>query len=96
MTYNLKSELHYDFPDHDLKNGSLFKYDNPAQIQENIAHRHNAEIVLNQIISSHPLSESVRIWPHHFDTGTLIPLNRDTTGELTQSVGLEWSSTQTL
>lgn len=93
---NLKNELHYDFPDHDLVSGSTFKYDHPAQIQENMAYRHNAEIVLKQIISSHPLAEPVKIWPHHFDTGTLIPLNRDSTGELTQSAGLGWCSTQTL
>jgi len=29
---NLKNELHYDFPDHDLVSGSTFKYDHPAQI----------------------------------------------------------------
>ena len=88
---HLKNELHYDLPDHELKRGSLFRYDQPDLIQENMAYRHNAEVVLKQIVSSHPLAEPVKIWPHHFDTGTLIPLNRDGTGELTQSAGLGWA-----
>ena len=88
---NLIYKLHYDLPDHKLLKGSLFFYDQPELISENIAYRHNAEIVLNEIISQFKQAESVRIWPHHFDTGTLIPLKHGPGGELAMSVGLGWA-----
>ncbi len=93
---NLNNTLHYELPNHDLLDGSLFEYDNPLLIQENIAYRHNAEIVLNHAISSFPDAETVRIWPHHFDTGTIIPLNWDKSGELIRSVGLGWAIPDTM
>ena len=88
---NLKNNLHYDLPDHDLLHDSVFKDDDPALIRENIAYRHNAEFVLNHIISGYKHADQVRIWPHHFDTGTFIPLNWDSSGKTSRSVGLGWA-----
>ena len=90
-TSNLKNELHYDLPDHKMLHGAAFAYDHPDLIQENIAYRHNAEKILNEVISGFKDSETVRIWPHHFDTGTLIPLTYNSKGELIQSAGLGWA-----
>jgi len=88
---NLKDELHYDLPDHNLIHGSPFANVHPESIRENIVCRHSAELVLKQAIADYKLAEPIRIWPHHFDTGTLIPLDWDSTGEITQSVGLGWA-----
>ncbi len=88
---NLKNELHYSFPDHKMMHGAVFTYNHPDLIQENIAYRHNAENILNEVVSDFEDSEAVRIWPHHFDTGTLIPLAYNSEGELIQSAGLGWA-----
>ena len=90
-TNNLKNELHYDLPEHKMLHGAAFTYDHPDLIQENIAYRHNAEYILNEVVSDFEDSEAIRIWPHHFDTGTLIPLAYNSKGELTQSAGLGWA-----
>lgn len=88
---NLKNQLHYDLPDHKMLHGAAFAYDYPDLIQENIAYRHNAESILNEVVSDFEDSEAIRIWPHHFDTGTLIPLAYNSKGELIQSAGLGWA-----
>ncbi len=88
---NLKNELHYDFPDHKMLHGAVFAYNHPGLIQENITYRHNAENILSEVISGFEDSEAIRIWPHHFDTGTLIPLAYNSKGELTRSAGLGWA-----
>jgi len=90
-TTNLKDKLHYDLPDHELIRGSVFRDNDPAFIREIMAHRHNAEVALKEIAADHKDADPVRIWPHHFDTGTLIPLDRDHNGELIRSVGLGWA-----
>jgi len=48
-------------------------------------------LVLKHAVTNYERAEPIRIWPHHFDTGTLIPLDGSNTGEITQSVGLGWA-----
>ena len=85
---NLKNELHYEIPAHELDDGELFRINYSSFFQENTDQRSNAEIVLNEIIRDYPKAESVRIWPHHFDTGSFIPVKYNENGELIMSIGL--------
>lgn len=90
-TTNLKYKLHYEMPSHNLLDGASFTIKEKKLYQENAAYRHNAELILNEIASGFRDTDSVRVWPHHFDTGTFIPLAHNDKGELSQSIGIGWS-----
>jgi hypothetical protein len=87
----LKNELHYELPDHELDRNAAFSIGDPESIQENTFYRHNAEIVIAKMASNFEKAEPVRIWPHHFDTGTFIPLRYNTNGGISRSIGLGWA-----
>lgn len=90
-TSNLKNELHYEVPTHDLINGASFTIKEKKLFQENTFYRHNAEVILNEIAAGFEDTDSVRVWPHHFDTGTFIPFAHNDKGELSQSIGIGWT-----
>ena len=85
------SELHYELPAHELDNNAAFSVGDKNFIQENIIYRNNAEIVLTNIASSFKKSDPVRIWPHHFDTGSFIPMAHNADGGVSKSIGLGWA-----
>ena len=87
----LKNELHYALPDHELDKNAVFSLAGQDNIMESIYYRHNAEIVLGKVASNFENAEPVRIWPHHFDTGTFIPLRYNTNDGISKSVGLGWA-----
>ena len=95
-TTNLKEELHYEIPVHALDKGNSFQVGNKKLFLENTMYRHNAQIVLEKIIQSYTDTEPVRIWPHHFDTGTLIALSKNDQGEIIRSAGLGWAIPDTM
>ncbi len=84
----LSDELHYEVPAHPVTNGANFEIGKKILFKENALYRHNAEIILNAIIDDFSDAEPVRIWPHHFDTGSLIPLAYNKDGKLSRSLGL--------
>jgi hypothetical protein len=90
-TSNLKNELHYEMPSHDLLDGASFAIKEKKLFQENSDYRHNAEVILNEIAAGFGDADSIRVWPHHFDTGTFIPFAYNDKGELSQSIGIGWS-----
>jgi hypothetical protein len=90
-TSNLKNELHYEVPTHDLINGDSFTIKEKKLFQENTFYRHNADLILNEIAAGFEDTDSVRVWPHHFDTGTFIPFTHNDKGELSQSIGIGWT-----
>ena len=83
-----KNELHYKLPDHFLDKGSSFIVDDPELFKENTKFRHNAEIVLNEIVATFDGGGTVKIWPHHFDTGALFIISEDENGDASQSIGI--------
>lgn len=87
----LNDELHYEVPAHPVANGSAFEIKDIKLFKENALYRHNAEIVLNVIAADYPDAEPVHIWPHHYDTGTIIPLSYNDDGKLSRSLGLGWA-----
>lgn len=85
------NELHYEIPTHKLDKGDAFSVNDKKHFQESTFYRHNAEIVLNEIAHANDHVEPVRVWPHHFDTGSFIPVSRNDKGEVAQSIGIGWS-----
>ena len=87
----LINELHYTLPDHELDRNATFSIGDMKSIQEITYYRHNAEIVIASMASHFEKAEPVRIWPHHFDTGTFIPLRYNANGGISRSIGLGWA-----
>jgi hypothetical protein len=85
---SLKMEQPYELPHDSLKEGKYFFRDKTEFIEENIRYRHNAELLLREIVAEFNNTDPVRIWPHHFDTGTIIHLEKNQSGETTKSIGL--------
>lgn len=67
--------FHYTLPYEDLNDDYVFPYRDQNQLNELSTLRNLAFTVLSELSSEHNESASVRIWPHHFDTGTLLWLN---------------------
>ena len=86
-----KNELHYEIPSHKLENGASFIITDSKLFEENTKYRHNAELIMNNLATLYPKASSVRVWPHHYDTGFLLPVAYNEKGELSKSIGLGWA-----
>ena len=86
-----KNVLHYEIPAHELDAGSSFLIKDKAFFQENTKYRHNAELIMNDLATLYPKASSVRVWPHHYDTGSFLPVAYNEKGELSKSIGLGWA-----
>jgi len=86
-----KNKLHFEIPEHPLDKGSPFFIQDHDSLRENAAYRHNAEIILNDLAEACDHSPPVRIWPHHFDAGTYLPLDTNEEDKVTRSIGLGWA-----
>lgn len=93
---NFINELHYEIPTHSLDKGAVFSLKNESSFIENTNYRHNAELVLQEIAKPFEQAEAVKIWPHHFDTGSFIPVAKNEKGELSQSIGMGWAMPDTM
>lgn len=87
----LKRKQPFELSTISLKDGKYFSTDNIEENKENQNYRHNAELIIGEIASNYIAASPVRIWPHHFDTGTIIPVSHNVKGEITQSIGLGWA-----
>jgi len=85
---NFSDKLHYEIPAHPLVNGANFTIEDSKYFKENALNFHNSKIILESIVADFKDTATIRVWPHHFDTGTFIPLSYNTSGELTRSIGL--------
>lgn len=90
------NELHYEIPEHLLDKGAVFSLKNKSAFIENTNYRHNAELVISEIAKPFEKAEAVKIWPHHFDTDSFIPVAQNEKGELSQSIGLGWAMPDTM
>lgn len=88
---NFINKLHYGISLHELDKGAAFSDKNKFTFIENEKYRHNADIAIKEITSGFGHASSVRIWPHHFDTGSFIPISRNNKEELTKSIGIGWA-----
>ncbi|MFP4847010.1 hypothetical protein [Winogradskyella sp. PE311] len=67
--------LHYDLPYDDVINSTTYVITNQNALNALIEQRDLAQNVLASILSSNNYESSLRIWPHHFDTGAFFNLN---------------------
>jgi hypothetical protein len=86
-----KPDLHYEIPKHPLDEGATFSVKDKSYFQENVRHRHNAGIILSEISKQLKKAAAVKVWPHHFDTGSYIPLAFNKRREVTRSIGIGWA-----
>ena len=68
-------KLHYSLPYEDLNVDYVFPYRDQNSLNELSVLRSIAFTVLSEHSSEHNEPTSVRIWPHHFDTGILLWLS---------------------
>jgi hypothetical protein len=87
----LRDEIHYEIPDHPVGNGVTFQIPDNRVLEETASYRHNSDTLLKGFAAPELRAEAIRVWPHHFDTGTLIPLQRSSSGAVTKSLGLGWA-----
>jgi hypothetical protein len=87
----LSNELHYDLPEHPIDRGAVFTKTDVKYFIENTYYRRNADIVMNTIANENDNAGQVRVWAHHFDTGSFIPIAYNDKDELTQSIGIGWA-----
>lgn len=92
----LKNELHYSIPANKLDKGAAFEIKEKIDFPENTKQRHNAELVLNELVTANQHAVPVRVWPHHFDTGSFIPLSYNKKNEVSQSIGIGWAIPDTM
>ncbi len=87
----ISNKLHFEIPFHPVANGAAFDITEIKYFKENAIFRHNSEIILHEVITDYPEAPPIRVWPHHFDTGTFIPLDRNEQGTVSKSIGLGWA-----
>ncbi|WP_407557193.1 hypothetical protein [Winogradskyella sp. 4-2091] len=71
-TYN----LHYDLP-YSIDNSYTFQLESTEDLKKLVQLRTLAQLSLEQINSEFNKDASIRVWPHHFDTGIFTPLVDD-------------------
>lgn len=82
------NELHYEIPSHPLDKGAVFSVKDEKYFIENLKYRHNANMILSEIAAHMEHAESVKIWPHHFDTGSFVLFAKNKKGAVSQTIGL--------
>lgn len=88
---SFKDQMHYEIPEHGLDKGSPFFINKSEFFIENDSYRYNAGLVIDSIVSGFGEAAPVRVWPHHFDTGSVIPIEKNKNGTVTRSIGLGWA-----
>ncbi|MCF8337555.1 MAG: hypothetical protein K9I74_06180 [Bacteroidales bacterium] len=84
---NLKYDLHYEIPGHSKYDDQPFPEPTKEVGEITGRLRTNANQILKQWKEREPSAADVRVWPHHFDTGTFVPY-LDNHNTITQSIGL--------
>ncbi|MDX2413753.1 MAG: hypothetical protein QNK33_01060 [Bacteroidales bacterium] len=90
-TSGFNNKLHYKMPSHKVLNGEKFALKYPEQLEDTSIMRSNAHFALEKVLELLGNIPDIRVWPHHFDSGTIIPLGKNSTGSLTSSIGIGWA-----
>jgi len=84
----LNTKQPYELPNDGLKEGNYFAIGTDNAVAENIRYRYNARLIINELAARFSDVEPVRIWPHHFDTGTFATVARNKKGGASKTIGL--------
>lgn len=85
---DLQPITHFSIPEHPTDNNAAFKLIALDFHEELAKYRHNAQIILETFAQKFEHATPVRVWPHHFDSGTYIPLSFEAPGKEDKSIGL--------
>lgn len=83
----LTFEAPYTMPPHPVGAGERFAPAADSSLAEVARWFANAEGILRAVASDWPRAAPVRVWPHHFDVGTVLPLGAGD-GDEAPSIGL--------
>ena len=86
----IKTEQPYELPTQSLIDGKFSTSKKLAFVNNSIL-RHNAEVIINELIAYFNDAIPVRIWPHHFDTDSYFTAGKNQNGEVSQTIGLGWA-----
>ena len=86
----LKFIDHYEVPDHVIDHGQAFPEMIPTTIDKWVIMRANAQVLLKDLNRIVGVTSDIRIWPHHFDTGTYYPFGES------KAIGSGWAIADTL
>ncbi|WP_299228311.1 hypothetical protein [uncultured Psychroserpens sp.] len=70
-------DLHYELPYDKVENSTLFRLTDQNRLNQLIGYRNLAQKVLKTILESNKFASTIRIWPHHFDTGAFVNVTDD-------------------
>lgn len=80
----------YPLPSEGLTNNRFQELDF-VTLEQSARLRANAQQILEAIKNRFEVVQPVRIWPHHFDTGSFISVTENEKGEATKTVGFGWA-----
>jgi len=84
----LQPVTHYEIPEHATDRGGSFRLTSTYDLRELARYRHNTKLILEELAVHFDNASSVRIWPHHFDTGMVIPAAINKEDQTIKSVGI--------
>jgi len=87
-TTSFTNQLHYEIPRNALDEGAVFSVKHEKFFIENMIYRNNAKGILTEIALEIKNASAVKIWPHHFDTGSFVSFSKNEKGEVSQTIGL--------
>jgi hypothetical protein len=80
LAQDLELKLHYKIPPHPVNRGEEFRKPASDLLKELCNHRNNAHAALQAYGEDCEFAGPVLTWPHHFDTGVYIPIEKDEQG----------------
>jgi hypothetical protein len=78
----------FSIPRHPVDDGAAFEKPDHEALVSWSRWRSNAQYLLEAVASEFSASSTIRVWPHHFDTGLYIPIQQAADGKDIQSLGL--------
>lgn len=78
----------YDIPPLETTRGGAFTLPAPAIVKELARRRNNAHDFFVSLASGYKYASTVRTWPHHFDLGVYLPIQKDQDQETVKAIGL--------
>lgn len=67
-------DKHYEIPETDQGRGAAYQMFNKDAFTALTTHFNYAQMELERVVALNPGASDIRLWPHHFDVGLLLPL----------------------
>ncbi|MEJ2595652.1 MAG: hypothetical protein P8100_11145 [bacterium] len=72
----LDDRLHFSIPEHEVSKGAAFQFSKKEHALELIRYRENGHLMLNHFSADFSSAHPLYVWPHHFDEGCYVPLEK--------------------